>query len=535
MVLKSFDNTQLLARTATPLVQGRAPVAAWLLAGLAAAACSGPDKVSTTMEGPVASQCRKQFAAHERDVKELTYLPPALQTLRWALPGADADGLISEATLVQALRGGQIKFAHVQARGGIGKTELAKALVAQTCGQVPAFRVDLREIYGPTAPALAAGSNGIAVDVAKQLQLSAGQTLATAGLDRLLLAIDHVEEVTDRRAQALADLGELRKEHPAWQVVVMGRPSIDLPFYGLQGLDAVLELPPLDCGRANSSLVRLSDDAAERHRVDGFVKTWHLDHQSMNGQQCYYPYLATYRDIQVVQRLAKTFNPDTEMGGLQANLSQVHETILAERLIKELEDLKMTGEQVLAAVDAMVALGAYQDGEWNLTFTLDRCLKGQGADAARGRVVCEKLFQSVLFDHIAGTGEAKPDAAQGPALKAAEWKFAHQDIADLFVARWLEGQLQKTPKACTAVDQQVDMIAGKTIAGYLVGRPGGVRCLGPIAKAVCKDGGFQKSRVGLFYKGLPLGAQRSEWVKQAKDWLQANGNDACALQYLNAM
>ena len=47
--------------------------------------------------------------------------------------------------------------------------------------------------------------------------------------------------------------------------------------------------------------------------------------------QCHLPYMSTYRDIQAVQRMARTFNPKTEMGGLQANLSTVHERIVAER------------------------------------------------------------------------------------------------------------------------------------------------------------------------------------------------------------
>lgn len=489
------------------------------------AGCGGAEKPASASDSHYAVMCRKAMSDHQNDVKSLVYLRPDFKTLKWTLGGADADGMVHEATLFDQLRQNKLHFVMIEARGGIGKTELSKALVAETCGTAPAFRIDLRDVYGPTSPA---AGNSIELALSAQLASAGDSSLQDRiGHGRFLLAIDAIEEVpTDRRPKALQDIAELRTKHADAQIVLLGRPSIFENTYGIPNFDAILQIPPLDCGRARSSLVRLSDDDADRHRLNGFVATWALDRQGMQGQQCYYPYLATYRDIQVVQRLAKTFNPDTEMGGLQATLGQVHEAILGERLQKEVADLGITPAAALQAVDAMVGLGGYADGEWNLTFGIDRCLKSQpGGDTPRTRQVCEKLFQSVLFDRIDGS----PDPAK------AEWRFGHQDVADLFVGRWMEAQLGKTPTSCAVIEQHADMLGGKTIAGYLVGSENGARCLAQVTHALCKDGGFNKTKVSLLYKGLPLGPQRVEFVKQAKDYEAKHGAETCATKILGAL
>lgn len=494
---------------------------------LALSGCGGAQSTDGAPATPYVAWCQKARADHDKDVRDLVYLRPDFKAILWPYGGTDSDGMLHEAGLFDALRAGQAHWTYVQARGGIGKTELSKAIAASMCSEVPAFRVDLRSLYGPSAPT--STGNAIEAELAREAP-GVQKDVDPLGSERAIVTLDAIEEVTTaRRAEALQAIAEVRGKHPKAQVVLMGRPSVYETNYGIKDFDAIVELPPLDCGRARSSLARLSDDEADRKRILAFVATWNLDRQSLVGQQCYFPYLATYRDIGVVQRLAKTFNPDTEMGGLQATLSQVHEAILAERLLKELTDLQLTADQALQAVDAMVARGGFDNGEWNLTFTVPRCLQAQpGGDTPRNRAVCEKLFQSVLFERIAGTG-AGADAA------GAQWKFGFQDVADLFVARWMEAQLAATPGQCTVVTQQADMLAGKTIAGYLVGRPNGARCLQPVARALCKDGGFNKSKVTMLYKGLPLGPTRAGFVQQARDAEVKQGADACMTQVLGAL
>jgi len=504
--------------------QRRTPRLAWLLAATLTA-CGAPATPASTDPEPgslprtiaatspgFAQTCATAAAEHERAVKDLVYLEPDFRVLQWPKPlSGERDGMMPERALLEALRKGELRHVLVQARGGIGKTELGKAIVAETCGSVPTFRVDLPTLYaGDVAP----GGQVLLADVMKQVGATSPQQQAklraALAKDRWLVVVDAIEEVpTKHRAAVLQAMAELRNTNPQLQMVVMARPSVFEPRYGLVDLDAVLELPPLDCGRARSSLARLAEDSVDRARLNAFVETWHLDRQSLLGQQCYFPYLATYRDIQVVQRLAKTYDPTKgEMGGLQANLTQVHEAIVAERLQKELAHLNWSPDQVLAAVDALLAQDGYANGEWNLAFTLPRCLASRPGDEAEARQVCEKLLQSVLFERIGGSGKEDGTAK-------AEWKFGHQALADLFVARWIEAELKKSPTSCAAVEQQTPMLLGKEVAGYLVGRAEGARCLRNVVTALCQVGGFQKTTVAMLYKGLPLGPTRAGFVKSA--------------------
>lgn len=250
----------------------------------------------------------------------------------------------------------------------------------------------------------------------------------------------------------------------------------------------------------------------------------------LTGQRCYYPYVATYRDIEVVRRLAAKFDPAQAAVAGQVNLSQVAETILAERLLKELGDLGLAPEQALAAVDGMVGNGGWVDGEWNLSFNMKRCVGGQaGGDTPRNRAVCEKLFQSVLLERVGGT------ARLDEPMDKAEWSFGpNQDVADLFVARWIDAQIVRKNFDCSVVDQQAEMITSKSIASYLIGRTGGGKCVLPLAKAVCK-GGFQKATLEQLNKGLPSGTSRAEVLKLAKEQAKRAGNDPCVAQVLNGL
>lgn len=492
-------------------------------------ACGGPQLMEFVNDQPgqYRQKCQSTWAAHEKAVKQLEYLRPTLRAHLWqTTPAADADGFVPEDALMDALRAGRVKAVYVQARGGIGKTELGKAIVADTCSSVPAFRVDLKELAGKGT-----GSDVLVQAVAAQVQVSAddGKTLRDLlGKQRWILVVDALDEIdAAARTQLLTAVQDLRSQHPQMQLVLLGRPSVYDQYYGVQGLDAVVELPPLDCGRARSALLRYAEDAGVKSQVFAFLTAWNLDRQSTIGQQCYYPYLATYRDLQVVVRLAQKFDTSKgEMGGLQHTLSEIHEAILAERLQKELVELALEGQAVLTAIDALVGLGGYEGSEWNLSFQLQRCLQSQGGDSAKARLLCENLFQSVLLERIGGhAGE----------VKGAEWKFGHQALADLFVARWMEGKLAKTPGDCKVVEEQAEMIGGKEVAGYLVGRPAGSKCLAQVAQALCKASGFQKNNVSLLHKGLPVGPERRGVVQTAKDWAASHGGDECTNKTLAAL
>ncbi len=494
---------------------------------MALTACSGPSTLREFLDTDAQeyiATCRKAAGEHELAVNDLTYLRPQLHARVWPLTlRPDSDRMVSEQVFFDALREGKLKFVLLQARGGIGKSELAKALTAESCAQ-PAYLVNLAEIYGSEAQA--GGANLLVEAIARQMKVADGgpretmERLLSEG--RWLLVADALDEVPNSRRTAVLDaLADLRKRFLSAQVVVLGRPSVFDDYYSIKGLDAVLELPPLDCGRARSSLTRLTETKDEATRISNFAHDWHLDRQGMLDSQCYFPYMAAYRDLQVVQTLAKDFATDERL----TNMSQVHEAIISARLQKELIELQWAGDKALGAVDALVATDGLVDGEWNMQLTLPRCLKAMGGDTPDNHNLCERLFQSVLFERIQG---------------AREWKFAHQAVADLFVARWLEAQLAKTPGRCDAVEAPTSLLADKEhheIATYLISRPNGSRCLNAVTHALCASNGGPTGLAQQLSRGLPVGVARIEAISTAKDQEAARNDkaDACVNQVLGQL
>ena len=506
-------------------------------------ACTGPATLREFLDGETpdyVNTCRKTALEHEVAVNDMTYLRPQLHARVWPLTlRPDSDRMVSEQVFFDALREGKLKFVLLQARGGVGKTELSKALAAEACASLPTFRVDLVELYG--ADANVTGANLIVDSVGKQLKVQDGgqrqsmEQLLAEG--RWLLIADSLDEVpNDRRPAVIDALTEMKKRFPSVQILVLARPSVFDDRYGLTAADAVLELPPLDCGRARSSLTKVTDDKDEATRISNFAHDWKLDRQSTIENRCYFPFMSTYRDLQAVQKLAKDFATDERL----TNLSTVHEAIIAERLTKELQELKWTGEQALAAVDKLVAEGGWvpsedgKDGAWNLTMTLERCLKSQGGDTAQARNVCERLFQSVVFERIQG---------------AREWKFGHSAVADLFVARWLEQQLAKTPGKCDALDAPsalLDQKEHKDVGLYLLSRPNGSKCLGPVTKALCATNGGPVGLSTTIARSLPVGDARLQAIASARDaeiaktekaekGEKVEKSDPCVMQVLNQL
>ncbi len=459
--------------------------------------------------------CDQAVSGHDKEVRELTYLRPDFRAQVWSGdPRPNDDGLLSEEKLFRAITNGDARAAFVQARGGIGKTQFGRALAAEMCRKQATFLVDLKDIAKD-------GGNQAALVKAIAAQLAVSTDNAET-LERLMsttpwmLIVDSLDEVeTGARATSLQALALMRRDCANMQVMFLGRPSIYDQYYGLEELDGVLEIAPLDCGRARSALVNKSVDKADTDRMTAFVSAWRLDRQAVMGQQCYYPLLATYRDIEAVQRLAKDFDAAKDRGGQKTYLAEVHEVILAERIRKELADLKLQPQEALAAVDRMLAKDGYVDGEWNLGFSVNRCISAEGGDTPRNRRLCEELFQSVLFERVGG---------HKGTTKGAEWAFGYQSIADLFVSRWLDTEIAKAG-SCKPVEDQAKIFPGKEVAGYLVGRANGQKCLGAVLLAACGEGARPEDLREQLGKGLPADpAARAAAVQAAKAGAAGKGN-----------
>lgn len=487
-----------------------AAAAMWVVA----AGCGASSLTQFVADAPSSytARCQKATAEHDLAIKELQYLQPAFRVLTWSGEAApNADGLLSEDKVLRELRDGVLKGLLVQARGGIGKSEFGKAVFAETCSANPTFLLDFKDIAkeGGTEAAIIGGimtQLSAAPDQEKRLRELLGPA-------RFTLVIDSLDEVQPaRRTAGLQAIAQMRHDFASMQVLLLGRPSIYDQYYGITDLDAVLELSPLDCSRARSALIRKAADKAERERMTAFVASWRLDRQAVYGQQCYYPFMSTYRDIEAIKRISEAFDATKDRGGQKHTLAEVHEAILAGRIAKELGELQLKSEDAFAAVDKMLQQGGWKDGEWNLSFSVPRCLQAEGGPNDRNSHLCEELYQSVMFERIGGNKGS---------VKGAEWRFGYQAIADLFVARYLEAAIAQAGN-CKPVEEQAKMFPGKEVAGYLVGRPQGQKCVAAVVQAACGEGAAPEDLVVQLKRGLPADpAAHAAAVAAAKSALVA--------------
>ncbi|HAN30508.1 MAG TPA: hypothetical protein DCQ06_02825 [Myxococcales bacterium] len=436
---------------------------------------------------------------------------------------------MSEREFARRLVAGQAKHVLVTARGGVGKSTFARSLESTLCGSLPTFRVDLAQDVAPRVFDEGQRVNLIVARIESKMAL---QPVHMQTFRRLLRAspylvlLDSLDEValTHRKA-VVAQINDLGKRlGPQGQVVILGRPAVDGNNYGLTDLDAHLHLPPLSCGRVQSTLRWTAASTDAERRTKHFIRTYRLDRQAKKGERCYFPFMAAYRDLQVVQREAEKFNPAGGLNALTASLSEVHESIIAERLLKELRQMSWKGAQVLEIIDRIVRSGGRDDGSWNLEFTLARCDKAVEplvSKAIERQYICEKILQSALFEPIAGVEE---------------WRFEHREVADLFLARWVDREIQRTGGKCDVVSHHAKWIGGRNVAGYLIGQAHGRGCLLELSAALCQaDGGFEKAKVDLLYTGLPLGAARSKAVAEAQNKAKSLKADSCVRKTLSAL
>ncbi len=491
------------------------PAAAWAFVALVLllAGC-GPKSLQEFVAQPTvgyAPKCAEKTAAQKKAVDELRYFPNTLHVKRWPkeLPGGK-EATLTDEELVRRMVKGEVKHLLVSARGGVGKSTLARAIEAMACGQALVFRIDLN---ADVAARLAAGGEGNAVLAAIERQVGVDRDVDRRQSFRELFAaaqtwllFDAIEEVPlADRPKVVAQISALSQQLPNARWAVFARPAVFEKDYGLAGIDGEVALPTLECSQAKSVLRWNAPDKDHQARADNFVRTYRLDKQTTRRDRCTFPYMAAYRDLEVVARMAEKFEPKDDAEGLSATLAEVHETIVGERLRKELAALNWSPAQILQAIDGMVRVDGRDDGSWNLVFTVPRCLEAT-AKLAEGEVarkyVCEKMLQSALFDRIEG---------------AEEWRFDHQSVADLFLARWLDREITRFQGDCEVVDKHAGWIGQRDIAGYRVGQPAGRRCLPQVAAVMCAahEETFERGLGDLLYKGLPMTAERRTLVSDA--------------------
>ncbi len=485
-----------------------------LMSAVALAGC-GPKSLQELVDKPEVGYravCGRNAAEHKKQVDELRYFPPKLMVRAWPKPVAgDKEATFEDAELVDRLVKGEARRVLLTARGGVGKSTLATAMEAMACGRIPTMRIDLNRDVAARLAANKGGNEvlaameraiGVASDVGRRESFR--QLAATAPM---LLLADSIEEVPlADRPTVIQQLSALATQQPELRVVLLARPAVFDADYGLANLDGRLEIATLDCGQSKSVLRWSAPDREHQARAENFIRTYRLDQQTTRNDRCIYPYMTAYRDLEVVARMAEKFEPQGAEGGLTASLSVVHETIVGERLLKEIAALEWSQGAVLAAIDRMVQVDGRTDGSWNLVFNTARCMQAVAPDAkgeTAARYVCEKILQSALFDRIVGVEE---------------WRFDHQNVSDLFLARWLDREITRFQGDCEVVDKHASWIGERDIAGYLVGQPAGRRCLPQVAASICAahKETFERGLGDLLYKGLPTGKERGTLVEAAR-------------------
>ena len=504
-----------------------------------------------------AKNCTALHLQFQAQVKSGKYLPATLRVHSWAgTAGPKAGGTLSEVELVAHLHGASPQVMLVMARGGLGKSTLSQVLEAQTCGKRATVRLDLKW----DVPAAAAGAGpALAQDTtakdttpkntaAKDTPVnplfalieaklrgkatgaaSDAKTIEAAlhGRD-LLLLFDSLDEVSlDRRAQLVAWIQEVLGPVQGTTAVVFTRPPVYSANYGFAHVNARIEIPMFDCAATQRALRELVGDDTRLTNFLEFTKRHGLDRMVVRSEgRCWYPHMATYRDILVLRQIAdNTANAPPKVGALVPSRAKVYSFLVTVSLIKDLSGLTMMPRDLMGLVDRMVAAHHPNGQQRNLGFTIGGCLaQTTVADETKRKQVCERLMQSSLFK------ETK---------RADTWQFRNQSFADLFLARWMHAEMGKDGAKqpdCSAIATHARLFESNEVAGFLVGMPHGQRCLLPVIQQLCSHAPDETASVELLDQGLPPDQARVPSLRHAYDVAgEVAEGDTCLARTLAAL
>lgn len=494
-------------------------------------ACGGADRqvggiLADAQTSRYAATCQERSAKQAKELGEGAYNPAVVFVHKW--PASQADTLLPESRLTAALESGEVKRLTVVARGGLGKSRLGESLRAQLCGAMPTFQVDLKDIAQKPQDALI---DAMARDAGVADRAALAKDLADK---RFLLLLDSIEEVDlPRRAAVMAEVTRVGKQFPQVQIAMLERPPVLDADYGFSHADAVVEIPPLECKVTQAFLAREFPSGPERLRFEQFLKRFGLDEKAQFGLQCVHPYLSTYRDIQTLAAFEKqALAPE---GAARVSPAAVYETLVGARLQKEFAHLGWGQAEALDMVDRLVRMQTSTKGQHSLLFDLAGCAKAidakwgtaavdagvEGDDAARRRAVCEKTFQSALFQRAQGVDS---------------WVFADRNTTDLFEARWLGGEVARTPAGdCKVISDRGDMLANPGVLRFFAGQPYGQRCLAHTVAALCAKGETAPNLADALDTGLPAGPGRAQALQDARAQATNLGQGPCVTAVLDSL
>ncbi len=512
------------------------------VAGLAAATllagCSSNllGYLQSSEELDYARTCRAIADEHRSDVNAGRYFTPSFEVERW--PGQGAK-VVQEGAVVEALVSGKSRFMMVEARGGLGKTRLAKSIHAQACGTLPVFTVDLNKDVAQAGDT--GGGNPVVRVISRQLGLKhdlEGQQRLDELLKshRWLLLADAIEEVELlARPKVNIALAKLRQAYPQTaQVVILARPAVLVPFYGFGDVDSVVKIQLVECDRADKVVAGIAKSDKDRASFVAFLKRYGLDLKRTLGDRCIYPYMATYRDIHVLRKLS------TEVGSSGVDsYADAHQALVSLRLRKELDRMNWGQREALDMVDRMVRFFREKAGTGEPMLEMLDCMKSidpeygwtavdagvTGSDPQRRRQVCEKALQSVVFEK---TGDGFGEDGR--------WRFFDPRTSALFAARWLNSEMARGAAGdCSLVEKNPELFRNAETVRFLMGQPLVQRCFGPALGTLCGSG--QQLALGLEHviEGLPSASRRFQMVEEARAWAAESKANACVTGSLDVV
>lgn len=495
---------------------------------LGVVACGGAAATPTPGFQPSVydTQCEALVQAHAGDLAAGRYVPVELVVRPSLQSAAPAERkVLGERDLAAALAapGTEKPTTLILARGGTGKSMLAKSIEAQTCKQMAVFRVDLQADIAARGEPSSPAQNLIAQHIAQQFHIPDGPGADAALKASLqgrqpLLLLDALDEVPVlQRPGIVAQIDDfVTRVLPGARAIVLTRPPVFTSDYGIQTLGLKLEIPQLTCAETDAAIARLVTDADERANFLAFAARYVLNRKIETPERCYYPHLSTYRDLQVVQRLARNMGYDkaaSELKDFQPGRAQVYMYFATAQLLKDLQGVSIVPSAALDIVDRMVAAHRPDKGQRNLKFTLQSCVDVAWLDAAAAQGVCERILQSSLF---ATSGEGA-------------WHFDNQSLGDLFLGRWAASSLVQNEKVdCTQVEQRSALLESSEVAGFLVGQASGQACFAEVAQAMCRKAGYAQNVFEQLDQGLPAGPQRALILAAADKKLHTLPPDPCA-------
>lgn len=438
------------------------------------------------------------------------YQPPSVLLHRWkGMEGAKAPRPATEKELLELLAGGKARTVLLLARGGTGKSKLGWSLEGSLCATLPTAQVDLQWDVASAQEPIPKDENGVLTAAARHFsgdpKARASWITEQVGERPFLLLLDSLDEVALQSRLALVEsINQAQARFPGLRVVVFSRPPVFNGSYGLRDIDAVVELPQLQCEQTDAAIAKLIPDAERRAGLLALLKRYGLDRKATTPDgRCYYPHLSTYRDFFVVEKIAQNFQnsganlPDQ----LEPSRSRVYGFYLEVSLIKDMQGVALKPAAAITLVDQLIDRANPTAGTRNLFFTVDQCLAlAPGADASEKKAICERLLQSSLFEKAPHSDD--------------NWRLKNQSIYDYFLARHTDRAIA-AGNGCSVVDERSALFESNEVAGFLVGLAGGQRCLLPVVRQLCKAGGFAQHNFEQLDQGLPAGPSRKKLLDDA--------------------